>query len=81
MKIFIKRFPWILGSILALTSIPKPDEESLEDILNELESKKRKPKLDYSKYAPFGWQRLTNEQRNVLQEMIYRFLEINKSKK
>jgi hypothetical protein len=58
----------------------EPRKESLEDILNRLESKKKRNKLDYSKFAPIGWQRLTDDQRKELQEIIDRFLEINKQK-
>ncbi len=58
-----------------------PDSESLEDMLNHLQDKKSRPRLDYSKFAPIGWQRLTDEQRKELQEMINHFLEINYSKK
>jgi hypothetical protein len=57
-----------------------PENKSLEDILSEMESKKDRRKMDMTKFLPVGWSRLTNEQRTVLQEMIYRFIEINKSK-
>ena len=56
------------------------EKKSLEDILNEMHGKKARSKLDYTKYAPIGWQRLTDEQRKVLQEMIDRFIELNKDK-
>ena len=58
----------------------KPINESLEDILNRLDKKKDRPRLDYSKFAPIGWQRLTDEQRQELQKMIDRYLETNKSR-
>ncbi len=58
-----------------------PGSESLEDMLNHMQGKKSRSRLDYSKFAPIGWQRLTDEQRKELQEMINRFLEINYSKK
>ncbi len=56
------------------------DNESLEEILNHMPGRKRRLRLNYSKFAPIGWQRLTDEQRKVLQEMIDRFLEMNNSK-
>lgn len=31
-----------------------------------------------TKFLPVGWSRLTDEQRKILQEMIYRFIEANK---
>ncbi len=58
-----------------------PRKESLEDILNRMDRKKGRTKLDYSKFAPIGWQRLTDSQRKELQEIIDRLLEINEQKK
>ena len=60
----------------------KPEGETLEDILTQIEREKenKRPKTDWSKYIPVGWRRLTDEQRKSLQEMIYRYLEMNKGK-
>lgn len=58
-----------------------PGSESLEDMLNHMQGKKSRPRLNYSKFAPIGWQRLTDAQRKELQKMIDRFLEINNSKR
>lgn len=57
------------------------DHESLEEILNHMPGRKNRPRLNYSKFAPTGWQRLTDEQRKELQEMIDRFLEMNNIKR
>jgi len=61
----------------------KSEHETLEDILTQIETEKKpdRAKVDWSKYIPFGWRRLTDEQRAVLQSMINRFLEINRGKK
>jgi len=61
----------------------KPEGETLEDILTKIEREKenKRPKTDWSKYIPIGWRRLTDEQRGILQDMIDRYLEINKGKK
>jgi len=60
----------------------KPEGETLEDILTQIEREKenKRPKTDWSKYIPVGWRRLTDEQRKSLQEIIYRYLEMNKGK-
>jgi hypothetical protein len=58
-----------------------PKNESLEEILKNMPGKKSRPKLNYSRFAPIGWQRLTDEQRKELQKLIDRYLEINYSKK
>ena len=60
----------------------KPEGETLEDILTKIEREKenKRPKTDWSKYIPVGWRRLTDEQRKSLQEIIYRYLEMNKGK-
>lgn len=59
----------------------EPQKETLEDILNRMDGKRKTTKMDYFKFAPIGWQRLTDEQRTELQEMIDRFLEMNKREK
>ena len=59
----------------------KPKRETLEEILMQMEKENKRPKIDWSKYIPFGWRRLTDEQRGILQDMIDRYLEINKEKK
>ncbi len=58
----------------------KPDHETLEEILTQIEIEKmsKKGKADWTKYIPIGWRRLTDEQRAILQEMINRYLEINR---
>ena len=60
----------------------KPKRETLEEILVQIERDKgdKRPKIDWSKHIPIGWRRLTDEQRKSLQEIIYRYLEMNKGK-
>ena len=55
--------------------------ESLEDMLNHMPGRKNRPRLNYSKFTPIGWQRLTDEQGKELQERIDRYLDINSSNK
>jgi len=59
------------------------EQESFEDILKQIETENKpgRAKVDWSKYIPFGWRRLTDEQRALLQGMINRFLEVNRGKK
>lgn len=57
------------------------DNESLEEILNHMPGKKSRHRLNYAKFAPIGWQRLTDAQRKELQELIDHFLELNTSHK
>lgn len=49
--------------------------KTLEEIMNHMGDKKKRPRVDYHKFAPIGWQRLTDEQRKVIQQMINHFLE------
>lgn len=58
-----------------------PENESLEEILNHMLGKKSHLRLNYAKFAPIGWQRLTDAQRKTLQELIDHFLELNTSHK
>jgi hypothetical protein len=59
----------------------KPEGKSLEDILTQMEKETAKSKINYSKFVPIGWNRLTDEQRKSLQELIYRYIENNKESK
>ena len=49
--------------------------------MNRLGDKKKRPRVNDYKFAPIGWQRLTDEQRKFVQTMIDRFLEIKQTGK
>jgi hypothetical protein len=63
-----------------MNEIEKTGGESLEEMLNRLEKRKGKHKMDMTKFLPVGWSRLSDEQRKMLQEMIYKFIDENKAR-